>query len=134
MLRHRPLSCVNKLSGVSKHRLVDAMAKLDSEHAVAVNAMSTTEARVVEEAGRQRSTLFDARKPKSPGRVVVTVDVDELHCPIELEVSGIVEANCCLLAPGCDLWLLVTPFPTHAVPECCMRCTDLREREDEAIF
>lgn len=58
------------------------MSKLDSEHAVAVDAIINRKKPVAVNIGRRS-------KPVPLRRVVVTVDVEELHCPIELEVGAV---------------------------------------------
>ncbi|CBN77790.1 conserved unknown protein [Ectocarpus siliculosus] len=73
-------------------RVVDAMSKLDNEHA------ALTKHYIAAKAGGGRASAkgnfsfskpkpFSKLKPQAKAKVVVTVDVEELLCPIELEVS-----------------------------------------------
>lgn len=71
------------------------MDSLKNDHTAAIKAMSNGDIRVSETKG-----LPSARRLGAFGRVVVTVDVEELHCPIELEVGAIVVANVNVFAPG----------------------------------
>lgn len=63
------------------------MAKLESDHATAVEAMRKLDsgdvADSVETRARSGGFTFANQQKR---RVIVTVDVEELQCPIELEV------------------------------------------------
>ncbi|CAM9132840.1 unnamed protein product [Ectocarpus fasciculatus] len=75
---------------VEGKRVFDAMSKLDSEHAAALTkigsaAMAGDGRASASPKGTQLSWFSEKLKAKA--KVVVTVDVEELMCPIELEVS-----------------------------------------------
>lgn len=67
------------------------MAKLDSEHVAALTKHGSTamagDGRASASPKRIQQLWFsDKLKPQAKAKVVVTVDVEELLCPIELEV------------------------------------------------
>ncbi|CAM9173604.1 unnamed protein product [Ectocarpus sp. 12 AP-2014] len=77
---------------VEGKRVFDAMSKLDSKHAAALTkhgsaAMAGGGRASASPKGIQKLWFSDKLKPPAKAKVVVTVDVEELLCPIELEVS-----------------------------------------------
>lgn len=80
------------------------MSKLDSKHAAALTkhgsaAMAGGGRASASPKGIQKLCFSDKLKPQAKAKVVVTVDVEELLCPIELEVC------IHLLERGCDFFL-----------------------------
>eukprot|EP00903_Cladosiphon_okamuranus_P007601 g7372.t1 len=78
--------------GVEGKRVMDEMAKLESDHASAVEVLRKESIAVVAEIARAcksrtQSGGFTFGDQQNKRRVIVTVDVEELKSPIELEVS-----------------------------------------------
>lgn len=83
--RYRMLMMNHRGVGHAGKRVMDAMKKLETDHAKAVDALQARNGAAV---AKLAFTFGNRRRRRVTQRVVVTVDVEELKCPIELEVGS----------------------------------------------